>query len=298
MAFVHPQSCECVKSELDIFIVPPTQTSIESGSTVEYNPIASIADGTLIKFSITGGGQDYIDLSNTELYVKLKVLRADNTPITDTDQVGPINLLLHLLFSEVDISLNDTVVTSSNNTYAYRAYLETLLSYGPSAKKSQLTSALYYKDVAGHMNDSNPHDDESKNVGFKSRSAFSTRGTFDMVGIIHSDLFFQSKFLLNDINIKIRLVRNTDSFCLMGAADATFKIRIVDCKLHVRKVCLSPSVFIAHATALKKRNAKYPIKRTVCKTFTIPAGNLDASQESLFSGQLPTRIVIGCVQNR
>ena len=194
--------------------------------------------------------------------------------------------------------MNDTVVTSSNNTYAYRAYLETLLSYGPSAKKSQLTSALYYKDVAGHMNDSNPHHEDSKNVGFQSRSAFSTRGTFDMVGIIHSDLFFQSKFLLNDINIKIRLVRNKDSFCLMGAADATFKIRIVDCKLHVRKVRLSPSVFVAHAKALEKGNAKYPIKRTICKTFTIPAGNLDASQESLFSGQLPTRIVIGCVQNR
>ena len=108
MVFVHPQSCECVKSELDIFIVPPTQTSIESGSTVEYNPIASIADGTPIEFSITGGGQDYIDLSNTELYVKVKVLRADNTPITATDPVGPINLLLHSLFSEVDISLNDT----------------------------------------------------------------------------------------------------------------------------------------------------------------------------------------------
>ena len=106
MAFVHPQSCECVKSELDIFIVPPTQTSIESGSTVEYNPIASIADGTPIEFSITGGGQDYIDLSNTQLYVKVKVLRADNTPITAMDPVGPpINLLLHSLFSEVDISL-------------------------------------------------------------------------------------------------------------------------------------------------------------------------------------------------
>ena len=182
--------------------------------------------GTPIEFSITGGGQDYIDLSNTELYVKVKVLRADNTPITATDPVGPINSLLHSLFSEVDISLNDTVVTSSNNTYAYRAYLETLLSYGPSAKKSQLTSALYYKDVAGHMNDSNPHHEDSKNVGFQSRSAFSTRGTFDMVGIIHSDLFFQSKFLLNDINIKKRLVRNKDSFCLM-MQHSRFELSIV-----------------------------------------------------------------------
>jgi hypothetical protein len=31
------------------------------------------------------------------------------------------------------------------------AYLETLLNYGPSAKDSQLTAALYYKDTAGKM---------------------------------------------------------------------------------------------------------------------------------------------------
>jgi hypothetical protein len=42
---------------------------------------------------------------------------------------------------------------------------------------------------------------------------------------------------------------------------------------------------------------KLPIRRAVCKTFTIPRGNLDATQENLFSGQLPTRIVIGCVDN-
>ena len=199
----------------------------------------------------------------------MKVLRVDNTPITNTDQVGPVNLLLHLLFSEVDISLDDTVVTSSNNTHAHRAYLETLLSYGPSAKKSQLTSALYYKDVAGHMNDANSHDAEALNDGFKSRSAFSTRR------IIHSDLLFQSKFSLNDINIKERSVRNKDSFCLMGASYATLKIGIVDCKLHVRKVRLSPSVFVAHARALDKRKAKYPIKRTVKsgKSILGPADN-------------------------
>ena len=63
MAFVHPLSSECLKSELDIFAVPPTQTSIESGSYVEYNPISSINDGTPIEFVISGGGQDYIDLA-------------------------------------------------------------------------------------------------------------------------------------------------------------------------------------------------------------------------------------------
>ena len=42
---------------------------------------------------------------------------------------------------------------------------------------------------------------------------------------------------------------------------------------------------------------KYPIRRVVCKTFTVPAGHLDASHEKLFSGQLPRRLVIGLIDN-
>jgi hypothetical protein len=67
--------------------------------------------------------------------------------------------------------------------------------------------------------------------------------------------------------------------------------------LFIRKVKISPSVFLAHAKALENNLAKYPIHRVVCKTFTVPTGNLDASHEKLFSGQLPTRIVIGCIDN-
>jgi len=70
------------------------------------------------------------------------VVKVNNEPIDAGDHVGPINLLLHSLFSEIDITLNDTLVTSSNNTYAYRSYLETVLSFSEAAKTSQLTSAL------------------------------------------------------------------------------------------------------------------------------------------------------------
>ena len=71
----------------------------------------------------------------------------------------------------------------------------------------------------------------------------------------------------------------------------------MECKLYVRKVKLSPSVFIAHAKALEVGNAKYPVRRIVCKTFTVPAGNLNFTQENVFAGQLPTRVVVGMVDN-
>ncbi len=47
--------------------------------------------------------------------------------------------------------LNDTLVTPSSNTYLFRAYVDTVLSYGDEAKNTQLTSQLWDKDPAGHM---------------------------------------------------------------------------------------------------------------------------------------------------
>jgi hypothetical protein len=35
--------------------------------------------------------------------------------------------------------------------YPYRAYIETLLSYGPAAKESQLTGVMWYKDTPGQQ---------------------------------------------------------------------------------------------------------------------------------------------------
>jgi len=138
-------------SELDLFSVPPIQTSVENGTWVEYYPLTTVGDGSPIEFDISGTGEDYIDLANTMLYVQAKITKEDGTDLGAADPVGPVNLLLHSLFSQVDISLKGTQVTTSTNTYPYTAMLETLLSFGGDAKKLQLTSALYYRDQADHM---------------------------------------------------------------------------------------------------------------------------------------------------
>ena len=218
-----------MKCELDIFTVPPTQTSIETGSWVEYNPIASIADGSPIEFTVSGSGQDYLDAANTQLYVKAEITRADGADIAGDAQVGPVNLFLHSLFSDVNVSLNETCVTSSNHTYAYRAYTETLLSYGTTAKQSQLMSQLYYKDVAGALEEINPYNDDAVNSGFVARSQFTNVSrVVDMIEKLHSDLFFQDKYVLNEVGVRIRLNRNKDMFCFMSDTAATFKIQSKD----------------------------------------------------------------------
>ena len=57
-------------------------------------------------------------------------------------------------------------------------------------------------------------------------------------------------------------------------------------------------MFLSHANNLETATAKYPIKGVVCKSFQVPATYFDGSHEKLYTGQLPTRIVIGLVGNR
>lgn len=105
------------------------------------------------------------------------------------------------LFSQVDVQLNDKLVSSSSNTRAYRAYLETLMNYGKQAKKSQMTVTLWYNDTAGKMDTVG-----ADNEGFTKRATFTaTRNTVDLFGKIHADLFHHEKLLIQGIGMHLRM---------------------------------------------------------------------------------------------
>ena len=42
---------------------------------------------------------------------------------------------------------------------------------------------------------------------------------------------------------------------------------------------------------------KYPLRRVEVKTVTVPQGNLSILKENLFGGRLPTRLIVGLVDN-
>ncbi|XP_038058848.1 uncharacterized protein F54H12.2-like [Patiria miniata] len=241
-----------------------------------------------------------MDLNQTQLYVRAKITKADGSNLTDADHVGPVNLLLQSLFSQIDVSLNERLISPSTPTYPYRAIIETLLSYGSDAQISQLTAALFYKDTAGKMDSANPTAaDDAVNHGLKKRYQF-TKGSseVDMIGPIHSDIFFQDKHMLNGVDLKLKLIRSSNAFCLMAAGgNPTYKVVILNASVFVRKVKVSSGVMLGHMKALEKGTAKYPIKRNLCKMVSVPRGNLTLTQDHVFLGQLPNRIVVGCVTN-
>ena len=140
-----------------------------------------------------------MDLANTMLHVQVKVTRANGTPIDAGEPVEPVNNWLHSLFSNVDLSQNGTLVTSSSfNSYPYRSFIEALLSYGFDAKSTQLTNQLWYKDKASRMHATELAAGPDPNPGFVTRREYIAGSrVVDMMGRLHVDMFLQDKFLIN-----------------------------------------------------------------------------------------------------
>ena len=140
-----------------------------------------------------------------------------------------VNNFLHSLFKQVDVFLKEKQVTQATGTYAYRAYLETLLNYGHTAKESQLTAAMFYKDTAGKMDVADPTlAAANANMCLKKRYAFNQEsGVIKMAGSLFCDVFKSERLLLSFVELKVILNRNVNEFCIMSDVDdADYRVKL------------------------------------------------------------------------
>ena len=317
MSYVHPYSKRCEKSEIDLFSIPPTQLSLEKGRWIEYRPLSDVQNNDSAITYLISETDEYIDLSKTILSVKGYVVASNGDPV-NTD-VAPVNNFLHSLFKQVDVYLNGKQVTPAMGTYAYRSYIETLLNYDISAKKSQLSSAMYYKDTAGKMEEKGglPELIEAKvtrkngtvenqwittagtgNQGFAKRSDFiQNKKRFTLSGPIFSDVFMGDRLLLNGMTLKIVLNRSSNEFCLMDQNNTKInpEVKLEEVILKIRKVKVDQAVSDALDLLLLKSPAIYPIRRVECKFLTIPGGLTTTRKDNIFSGLIPKSFIFGLV---
>ena len=106
-------------------------------------------------------------------------------------------------------------------------------------------------------------DGAAANAGFLARRANIVRSrVVDMMGRLHVDLFLQDKFLINGVDVKIRLVRSKAAFALMASGlNPDYRIAIINATLFAKKATLNPTVQMAHIKALERSTVKYPMRR-------------------------------------
>lgn len=293
-------SVPSTKTELDLFQVPPTQVAVEQSRWKEVhlqNPCTNEGPYT---FHISPDPQ-MIHLAKNYLFMQFRVVRGNNAALVvpvpvpvvgEADRVGPINLLAKTFFRQIKLYLNGTEVFDSGTNYAYRAFLETELNYGTDAKASQLKAALYYKDEPhDHLNDDN-------NIGWrKRRDVFQNGGWVQLMAPIHCDLFMQDRYLVNNVDLRLVLYRNTDPFCLTTFvnADRDYKIEVNAMRWYVKGVEVIRSVGLSLEKTMRQFTAKYPVRRVEIKNVHASAGRRETPENAIFNGQVPRRLIIGCV---
>lgn len=246
-----------------------------------------------IEFHIKGNSTTYIDLAQTYLYLKVKVLHGDNSKIEDADKVALTNLPIASLFSDVYLTLNEGQIEGGAGFYPYKAYLSTLMNMHPAAKMSHFQCQGWFKDEAGKFND-------PANKGFVARQKLCSESkTFELMGPLHLDLFRQSKFLISQTDIRLKFLRAKPEFALMGlnSAKTSFKIHIESAKMIVRNVKVNPSVINGHHSGMLKNNAHYPIQRASFKSFTIAKGSKGEEKPDLFPDSTPRLVLIAMLDN-
>jgi len=288
---------EAHTEELALFQKPIVDTGVERIDYIDYKPISQLGDGGggLVEFIIKPQTSNaYIDLGRSKLEIKFKILH--NAPDGKAVDFGPVNNFLYSLFSQVELSLNQQVISPDIGTsFSYKAYFDTLLNEGhPSSNSYQRLLQMFYMDTTDQMDNTNLDVKKRFNAGLVNREKFTHNSKECVVsGPLYVDLAQQEKLLLNSIEIGLRCWMQRTNWCLMSAnRDVDFKVIVKDATLRLCTKRISPGVILGHSQALKSVPASYDYKRSVIKTFNLAEGQRSLSIDNLFNGKVPEELVI------
>ena len=115
-------------------------------------------------------------------------------------------------------------ISHSTDLYNYRAYLETVLTYGSDAASSHLTNTYWYLDNACDPSAADIR--KTGNTGFIDRLDRIKQGKeIQLYGELYSDICNVPLYLLSGVRLQIRLTRSRRTFCLMNK-DKNFKLSL------------------------------------------------------------------------
>ena len=293
---------------VSLFNVPVYDNTVRGIEWVQHRPVGQLNSDGALEFNVSGNSTKYIDLKNTRLKIKFRIVLANgktvpsmspdgNKPVPDIAKVGPANLFLQSMWRQVDVSVQQQLISPNISTnYPYKAYLETVLDYGWAAKDSQLQSQLYCKDT-GKADSADPVDGSNMGLMFRSNLTDGSK-TIDVEGPVHTDICQQDRYMLNGVQVNFKFWPSSNPFKLMSPnTAATYKVDIQEAVLKVCMVELAPDVVLAHTETLKHGPAKYFYDRTDMRAHAVAQGQYSCCLEDIYQGEVPNQVVIGLVDS-
>src|SRR6266853_2558078 len=160
-------NADTIKSGLGIFDDQPLQITQLKGQWLEIEPDNQYVgtDGTTIMIKIPQASGWYFDFNDAYMIIECSIVKATGANLDANDNVAFINFAAAALFKDIKLVGGGQKIEGDNGTYAYKAYLYTLLTAGISPKQYQLAVSAWVKDDATKF-------DDASNAGFITRQAW------------------------------------------------------------------------------------------------------------------------------
>ena len=257
-----------------------------------------------IEFEFQTDRNFYIDLRLSFLALKLKFVKGrgygtyeskekkeehkdDSVVLTETGEdeeeeelarVTYVNNILHSLFSNVEVHIDNHQIYNSNGLCAHKSYISNNFKGANTEYKGVLHCESY--DYEQDPEDiTNPLPDPV----FKRRMKLLSRPDgFMLYGKLGIDSFSTPELLYPNMKIRLRLNRVRPKFYMISD-NPNVSLGIVDCSIYTRRIALKDDYHKKRMDMLAYARKEYKYLEILAKTFTIPPRQNQFIQENNFN---------------
>jgi hypothetical protein len=148
---IDDASAPLLLKELSFFETANTVSEIERKNYVKLFTLSSPTNAQFLEFQYTGTDNYVADLKNIMMFLDVKLTDEQGLDLTGSENVAPENGVMHTVFSECNLYIENQLVESTGNLFAYMHYFQVASSYDQNAVHSHYTNAGYSFDSAGQM---------------------------------------------------------------------------------------------------------------------------------------------------
>jgi hypothetical protein len=284
-----------------IFEVAPTENPVvKFVRNVSHHPISVIDENNpILECFWAGSALDLVRPSDIKQKIVFSIVKKNGTKLVEGDEkfmclpwTG-----VHGLFSNLQISVNGTVIDDANGLLLHRAatYLRIMKN------RREFDNELLLAGI--HVGSKTEHEDTTtfatENVTSKQAMLHRSK-RITWISSIMSPLFQQDELLPTHTSIRFKYTKASPEHILTMADTKDgndYKLVIHSFEIIIPKIRVPDSVIMALETRLQETPAKYKMRKWTSTYLSIPANIQNYTNEGFMSGPTPLFSVITFIES-
>lgn len=273
---------------------------IEYRTMRDFLPINSSLDGTYqndnyLEFIIHPGDRTFLNLERVFLELKLKIQTHTGARLNETlHNVSVVDGLGTTIISRCSVYLNGVLCESSS----YKGIVEYVRSILTMTNEELhgIGRANFFKSLDTEIVDSvtDEYFADAKVTRDEKAIIKSCRDVIHTMAPLRLDLSSAETYLLDNVELRIRLDLQPNAFCLLTQQDIKYQYKIEMAKLHIETITAESNALLSLNRRLLTdgTSIEYLVDRPAVKTQIFMNGSSSISVDDVFTGLIPSKLYI------